>query len=129
MNNTGCIVRIKNLEQNTKYVIQIRIDKYGNGIWKESDECHLTTRMYPYIVGRQNNEDPVQIRIGGTGDPKDVIFTYYINWYNRPLELKLYINNQLVDTVNSNDMSDAFIFRKSENFDKIYKIVNQSKER
>ena len=129
VNNTGCIVRIKNLEQNTKYVIQIRIDKYGNGIWKESDECSLTTRMYPYMIGRQNNEDPVQIRIGGTGDPKDVIFTYYINWYNRPLELKLYINNQLVDTVNSNDMSDAFIFRKPENFDKIYKIVNQSKER
>lgn len=128
-NNTGCIVRIKNLEQNTKYVIQIRIDKYGNGIWKESDECSLTTRMYPYMIGRQNNEDPVQIRIGGTGDPKDVIFTYYINWYNRPLELKLYINNQLVDTVNSNDMSDAFIFRKPENFEKVFKIVNQSKER
>lgn len=129
VNNTGCIVQIKNLEQNTKYVIQIRIDKYGNGIWKESDECNLTTRMYPYMVGRRNNEDPVQIRIGGTGDPKDVIFTYYINWYNRPLELKLYINNQLVDTVNSNDISDTFIFIKTENFEKIFKIVNQSKER
>lgn len=129
VNDTGCIIQINNLEQNTKYVIQIRIDKYGNGIWKESDECNLTTRMYPYMVRRENNEDPVQIRIGGTSDPKDIIFTYYINWYNRPLELKLYINNQLVDTVNSNDMSDAFIFRKTENFEKIFKIVNQSKER
>lgn len=129
VNNTGCIVRIKNLEQNTKYVIQIRIDKYGNGIWKESDECSLTTRMYPFIAGRQNDVNPVQIRIGGTGDPKDIISTYYINWYNRPLELKLYINNQLVDTVNSNDMSNAFIFIKPENFEKIFKIVNQSKER
>ena len=128
-NGNGCIIRIKNLEQNTKYIIQTRFDKYGNGIWKESDECSLTTRMYPFIAGRQNDANPVQIRIGGTGEPKDVIFTYFVNWYNRPLELKLYINNQLVDTINTNDMSDAFIFIKPENFDKIYKIVNQSKER
>lgn len=128
-NDTGCVLRIKNLEQNTRYIIQISIDKYGNGIRKESDECSLKTREYPYIPGRQNNMDPVAVRIGGTGEPKDNILTYYVNWYNRPLELKLYINNQLIDTINTNDDFEPFIFTKPENFDKIYKIVNQSKER
>lgn len=129
VNDTGCVLRIKNLEQNTKYIIQISIDKYGNGIRKESDECSLKTREYPYIAERQDDTNQIAIRIGGTGNPRDVIFTYYINWYNRPLELKLYVNNQLIDTINTNDDFETFIFTKPENFDKIYKIVNQSKER
>jgi len=130
-NGNGCIIRIKNLEQNTNYIVQIRIDKYGNYIWKESDECNLTTRMYPFIVKSNdpNTHNPT-ILIGGTGEPIDTIFTHYINWYNRPLELKLYVNNQLIDTINAvDDLTGLHIFRKTENFDKIYKIVNQSKER
>ena len=129
VNNTGCVIRIKNLEPNTDYTIQTRIDKYGNGIWKESDECNIKTRMYPYLVGPQNGINPGFITIGSTGEPKDNIFTYYVNWYNRSIELKLYINNQLIDTINTNDDFDPFIFRKPENFEKIFKIVNQSKER
>lgn len=130
INNAGCVIRIKNLEQNTDYIIQTRIDKYGNGIWKESDECSLTTRMYPFIVSSNANVTNPTILIGGTGEPRDTIFTYFINWYNRPLELKLYVNNQLIDTINTiDDLTGSHIFRKTENFDKIYKIVNQSKER
>ena len=130
-NDTGCIIRIKNLEQNTRYIIQISIDKYGNGIRKESDECDLTTRQYSYIVEKSERvPETFAIRIGGTGEPKDVIFAFFINWYNRPLELKLYVNNQLIDTMTTDDdVGASRAFTKPENFDKIYKIVNQSKER
>lgn len=133
VNNTGCVIRIQNLEPNTEYTVQIRIDKYGNGIWKESDECTVKTRMYPFIIGAQDEIDRASIRIGGTGDPVDMIFTYFVNWYQRPIELKLYVNNQLIDTINTNEDFDPYMFgrdaRGTENFDKIYKIVNQSKER
>ena len=61
--STGATFRIKNLEKNTKYIIKVRIDTYGNGQYRESEELHVQTYDIPHII---KTSVPSSVNLGDT---------------------------------------------------------------
>lgn len=47
---TGATFRIKNLNVNTEYSIKVRIDTFGNGLYRESDELKIKTFDIPHLI-------------------------------------------------------------------------------
>lgn len=47
---TGATFRIKNLKTNTDYSIKVRIDTFGNGLYRESNELRIRTLDIPHLI-------------------------------------------------------------------------------
>lgn len=47
---TGATFRIKNLKINTDYSIKVRIDTFGNGLYRESNELRIRTLDIPHLI-------------------------------------------------------------------------------